>query len=310
METWHALDPYALLGVTPRSSLQELRAAYYELALLVHPDRGGRAEDMRVLAAAYAFVKRELQHADAVAGVAIDACTLRDMEAAFAAFATDNARELQTSMAAVSREFYGEAFAAPLQADGADGARFDLARFNAAFEREHPRDTRCTEPPGGPGGRGGGGGYGAHMLPRLSDPADYADAVQGVQQGVQPPELAPLSRSHGGGDGGDGGGEGGGDGGAGAGGEGAGGGGGGAGGGGAGGGGAGALALYVSKSDAGRRAALEGCDYAAAYSGAEGEDLAAGLLEDVHISPAEFERAVAREVASRAADAIRAASES
>jgi len=77
------LDPYALLGATPQTSVADLRKAYYAMALLLHPDRGGRAEDMRVLTAAYEFVKRELEFGSTRP---LDEATLRDLEAEFASF--------------------------------------------------------------------------------------------------------------------------------------------------------------------------------------------------------------------------------
>jgi hypothetical protein len=55
-----AFDAWQLLGLTPRSSIDEARRAYYELARIVHPDRGGNAEDMRVLHEAYRWVYEQL----------------------------------------------------------------------------------------------------------------------------------------------------------------------------------------------------------------------------------------------------------
>jgi curved DNA-binding protein CbpA len=56
------LDPYKLLGVTPESSLNELRKSYYTLALLMHPDKGGDAKDMWVLESSYKWLKAQLEH--------------------------------------------------------------------------------------------------------------------------------------------------------------------------------------------------------------------------------------------------------
>jgi len=50
------LDPYDLLGVSPYAAAPEVRRAYYELALLVHPDKGGSAADMTTVHAAYEYV--------------------------------------------------------------------------------------------------------------------------------------------------------------------------------------------------------------------------------------------------------------
>jgi len=55
------INPFGLLGVTIHSSPQEARHAYYNLALLFHPDKGGNASDMRVLHRAYRDVVRQLE---------------------------------------------------------------------------------------------------------------------------------------------------------------------------------------------------------------------------------------------------------
>lgn len=53
-------DPWQLLGIGPASSLNDARRAYYELARIVHPDRGGNAEDMRMLHDAYKWIYQQL----------------------------------------------------------------------------------------------------------------------------------------------------------------------------------------------------------------------------------------------------------
>lgn len=58
------LNPYALLGVTVGSTCQEVRRAYYELAMHAHPDRGGSADQMRVVQAAYEYVMRQVAEVD------------------------------------------------------------------------------------------------------------------------------------------------------------------------------------------------------------------------------------------------------
>ncbi|HET9451843.1 MAG TPA: J domain-containing protein [Aggregicoccus sp.] len=51
-------DPYHLLGVSPRDSADVVRTRYRELALESHPDRGGSAERMREVNAAYERILR------------------------------------------------------------------------------------------------------------------------------------------------------------------------------------------------------------------------------------------------------------
>lgn len=50
------IDPYELLGVSSYSTKDEIKKAYYDLCLIVHPDRGGSKEDMIVLINAYKYV--------------------------------------------------------------------------------------------------------------------------------------------------------------------------------------------------------------------------------------------------------------
>ncbi|MFP2934433.1 J domain-containing protein [Pyxidicoccus sp. 3LG] len=54
-------DPYRLLGVSPLDSAETVRARYHELAMERHPDRGGSAEKMRELNAAYERILRHRQ---------------------------------------------------------------------------------------------------------------------------------------------------------------------------------------------------------------------------------------------------------
>lgn len=66
LERWLAQiedqDPYRLLGVSPLDSPDAIRARFRELALERHPDRGGSAEGMRELNAAYERILRHRQN--------------------------------------------------------------------------------------------------------------------------------------------------------------------------------------------------------------------------------------------------------
>jgi hypothetical protein len=56
------VDPFALLGVRDdETDLEKVSSAFRSLVLLVHPDKGGSATDLKVVTCAYAFVKRALQ---------------------------------------------------------------------------------------------------------------------------------------------------------------------------------------------------------------------------------------------------------
>lgn len=56
------LNPYEFLGVNINSSLTTLKNIYYELALICHPDRGGKKEDMIILNNCYSYVKNQLEN--------------------------------------------------------------------------------------------------------------------------------------------------------------------------------------------------------------------------------------------------------
>lgn len=58
-----SFDPWQLFGLTPTSKADEARRAYYKLALMMHPDRGGDAEDMRCLHQAFKWVYNQLEGA-------------------------------------------------------------------------------------------------------------------------------------------------------------------------------------------------------------------------------------------------------
>ena len=56
------LNPYEFLGLSPSSSLDELRKAYHDMSLLMHPDKGGSAQEMHILITAYKWIKEQLQY--------------------------------------------------------------------------------------------------------------------------------------------------------------------------------------------------------------------------------------------------------
>ena len=54
------INPYNLLGVNTKSTINELKKAYYNLALMCHPDKGGDEKDMVVVSNAYRYIKDQL----------------------------------------------------------------------------------------------------------------------------------------------------------------------------------------------------------------------------------------------------------
>lgn len=55
------LNPFMLLGVSLDSTLQDVKKAYFELALVAHPDKGGSAEQMRTVQSAYEYVSLQIR---------------------------------------------------------------------------------------------------------------------------------------------------------------------------------------------------------------------------------------------------------
>lgn len=56
------VDPYTFFGVTPNSTLRELSQAYYQMALICHPDKGGSSESMKYISIAYRWIREQMEH--------------------------------------------------------------------------------------------------------------------------------------------------------------------------------------------------------------------------------------------------------
>lgn len=55
-------DPYELFGLSPTAAtLSELKTAYYQMALLCHPDKGGDAQTMTKVTLAYRWIRESLE---------------------------------------------------------------------------------------------------------------------------------------------------------------------------------------------------------------------------------------------------------
>lgn len=60
VDTAETIDPYNLLGLDHVTcGIADVKKAYKELAILCHPDKGGRPDDMRVLQAAYEWIMQQ-----------------------------------------------------------------------------------------------------------------------------------------------------------------------------------------------------------------------------------------------------------
>ena len=78
------INPFELLGITEKSTVKEARKAYYQLALLCHPDCGGHEESMQVLVNAYEFVEQQIKNKQDITGDADDMA--KELEANFESF--------------------------------------------------------------------------------------------------------------------------------------------------------------------------------------------------------------------------------
>jgi curved DNA-binding protein CbpA len=56
------INPFKLLGVNYNSSNTELKKAYYHLALLCHPDKGGCKDDMDIISKAYHYAREQINN--------------------------------------------------------------------------------------------------------------------------------------------------------------------------------------------------------------------------------------------------------
>lgn len=62
------INPFELLGITEKSTVRDAKKAYYQLALLCHPDCGGHEESMKVLVNAYSFVEQQIKNKNDISG--------------------------------------------------------------------------------------------------------------------------------------------------------------------------------------------------------------------------------------------------
>ena len=62
MDKCSLINPYRLFGLDSKSTLEQLRKAYYKMALLCHPDKGGSEDDMIIIHHAYIYIKEQLEN--------------------------------------------------------------------------------------------------------------------------------------------------------------------------------------------------------------------------------------------------------
>lgn len=104
------INPYSLLGVTIDTTKEELKKRYYELSLIMHPDKGGNSDDMITLQTAYNFILREISGIDREV-------TVEQLENEFKQFCSVQERTLPQF-----QDIYADAF--------------DLPKFNDYFQTD------------------------------------------------------------------------------------------------------------------------------------------------------------------------------
>lgn len=109
------INPYELLGLTVNSTKEEAKRKYYELSLLVHPDKGGNADDMVSLQSAYKFVLKELENVD-------NSITVEKLEEEFKEFCSTQEKKVPEF-----QDIYADAF--------------DLPKFNEYFNAANKIST-------------------------------------------------------------------------------------------------------------------------------------------------------------------------
>lgn len=72
MSKLQSINPFDLLGIDEKSTIKDARKAYYQLALLCHPDCGGNEESMKILVNAYGFIEEQLRNKRDISGDADD----------------------------------------------------------------------------------------------------------------------------------------------------------------------------------------------------------------------------------------------
>lgn len=100
------IDPFELLGLSAStSSVDDAAAAFRDLALVMHPDKGGSARDMAVLVKAHQFVKLSIRSRADVAAGATPPPTFKDYCEGFDALLNDAGGPSSTAEFAFNSEF-------------------------------------------------------------------------------------------------------------------------------------------------------------------------------------------------------------
>lgn len=140
------INPYDLFGINIDSSINELKKAYYEFAMITHPDKGGTDEDMCVISAAYNYVKEQLENKSNK--------SFEDVENEFNEFLLNQKSEKPPKFS----EIYNE-------------IREFLDEFNREFEKKYD-DQQCPFRKG----------YGSLMDNQTHDLNNYTDNYNDIEE--------------------------------------------------------------------------------------------------------------------------------
>lgn len=120
------IDPFELLGLSPvASTCQEATEAFRELLLVVHPDKGGSARDLRVLTEAHQYVQYRIRtRGDAGSGSSSSPAAPPPVPPTFAAFR----KRFERAVYAAGDDGGASGTAA------AEAAAEEVSEFNRRFE--------------------------------------------------------------------------------------------------------------------------------------------------------------------------------
>ena len=126
------IQPYEIFGLTSKATMDQVRRAYYDLALICHPDRGGSANDMTVINAAYEWIRRGLTGITSVEELANFSVEYDDLLA-----------EYQSQHVPTFTELQGENFGLP-RADFPHADDFLYKIVLMKWQNEHPSIREAT----------------------------------------------------------------------------------------------------------------------------------------------------------------------
>jgi curved DNA-binding protein CbpA len=102
------INPYEFLGVTYRSTYKEVKAAYNNLSLILHPDKGGNNNEMMVLTNAYEYIIKQIKWAGSSSSdqALSDSNAVKNLEQSFVDFCKEQEDEQEKNNVVTSHEHF------------------------------------------------------------------------------------------------------------------------------------------------------------------------------------------------------------